>query len=111
MEYLYWFVNLLFTGWLLSPALSVVGYIYLSLKAKILSDTIKPLIIMSSIYLILYIVFMGISYYFLGYNVFISMAVNIILILLLEWKKFLGIDPSIQENFKKMFHHTLNSEK
>jgi hypothetical protein len=83
MGYLYYFINLIFTSWVFAPALSITGYTVLSLKAKVLNKTIIPLILMSSVYLIIYIIFMGISYYFLGFNVFSSMAINIIFILIL----------------------------
>lgn len=108
MEYLYYFINLMLTSWVFAPALSITGYIVLSLKAKVLNKTIIPLILMSSVYLIIYIIFMGISYYFLGFNVFASMVVNIIFILILEWKKFLGIDPIMKKNFEEMFRSILN---
>jgi hypothetical protein len=108
MGYLYYFINIVFTSWVFAPALSITGYIILSLKAKVLKKTIISLILMSSVYLIIYIIFMGISYYFLGFNVFASMVVNIILILLLEWKKFLGIDPIMKKNFEEMFRSVLN---
>jgi hypothetical protein len=108
MEYLYYFINLMFTSWVFAPVLSITGYIILSLKAKVLKKTIIPLILMSSIYFIIYIIFMGISYYFLRFNVFTSMAINIIFILILEWKKFLGIDPIMKKNFEEMFRSILN---
>lgn len=97
MIWLYYFLNLILTSFLLLPALSgLLFHIPLAKKlvARNLINDEKAFIKMQwkrfFIFFLLYLIFVLVSYYFLGIGALISTTVNCILCIGVEHKKIMG---------------------
>jgi|GEM_PF-4738760 len=106
MIWLYYFLNLILTSFLLLPALSGLFFHIPLAKKLVLKGLIndeKAFIKMQwkrfFIFFLIYIFFIGVSFYFLGTGVLISTAVNCILCIIEGYKKILGRHPLSMESF------------
>lgn len=97
MIWLYYFLNLILTSFLLLPALSGLFFhipLAKKLVAKGLINDEKAFIKMQwkrfFIFFLLYVFFVGVSFYFLRTGALISTAVNCILCIGVENKKIMG---------------------
>lgn len=97
MIWLYYFLNLTLTNFLLLPALSGL-FFHMPLARKLVaknlindkSEFIKMQWKRFLIFLSLYLFFIGTSFYFLGAGALMSTAINCVLCIGVEYKKIIG---------------------
>jgi len=111
MTWLYYFLNLILTGLLLLPALSAL-FFHIPLAKKLVSlDLINDQEQFFriqwkrfSIFMSLYLVFIAISFYFLGTGAIISSVINCVICISIEFKKVIGKSSLSVESFLTSNH-------
>ena len=106
MIWLYYFLNLVLTGFLLLPALSGL-FFHIPLSKKLIArNLIKDEKVFIKIqwkrffiFFLLYLIFTGISYYLLGIGALISTVVNCVFCISKEYKKIMGRHALSVESF------------
>ena len=106
MIWLYFFLNLILTSFLLLPALSGL-FFHIPLSRKLVGKNLitdeKRFLAMQwkrfFIFITLYLVFVGVSFYLLNIGALISTAVNCFLCITVEYKKILGKHISSVQSF------------